>query len=118
MSTHATSAPHGHSIDHAAGGRTRAGRGAVGRLAPSSHDNSPLVPIMGPANYAPGAGIMGGAERFPHFDAMGGSDAGARLDVIGSRDPAPRLDVMGESTLQLVDALFDGRDLRTRVRPP
>jgi hypothetical protein len=66
--------------------------------------NSGLMPIMGPANHAPGVPIMGMASSGPYL--MGGADAGPLVSVIGSGDRGRRVDVFGESDLRFVDSLF------------
>jgi hypothetical protein len=67
-------------------------------------DGTGAIPIMGPANRAPGTPIMG--DPVPALDVMGGADAGPRLSVMGPSDRGSRLDLFGETDLRFVDSLF------------
>ena len=65
-----------------------------------------VIPVMGPANRAPGVSIMGAAMPGAHPGVMGGPDTGPRVSVMGTADPGARLDMFGESDLRFVDSLF------------
>jgi len=66
------------------------------------------IPVMGPANHAPGAPIMGLPGRGPH-PVMGGSDAGPRVSVMGAGDSGTRIGLFGVSDSRSVDSLFAPR---------
>ncbi len=68
-----------------------------------------LIPVMGPANHAPGLPIMGASSRSVRTAVMGGPDPGRRMSVMGSGDPPLRLDLFGDSDLSIVDSLFGGQ---------
>jgi hypothetical protein len=79
-------------------------RDARSRPGARAADRAGAIPIMGPANRAPGTSIMGAPGRT--VDVMGGADADPRVSVMGPRDRGPRLDLLGESDLRFVDSLF------------
>jgi hypothetical protein len=72
------------------------------------------IPVMGPANRAPGTPIMGASSRT--LDVMGGADACTLVNVMGRGDRGPHVDVFGESDLRFVDWLFT--DLTTKEHKP
>jgi hypothetical protein len=66
------------------------------------------MPLMGPANHAPGLPIMGAPAYSPH-PVMGGPDAAAHVSVMGAGDRGAPTGLFGDSGPGFVDMLFTPR---------
>jgi hypothetical protein len=89
-------------------GRTDARRDRTRDVHPrrriSTMKPSRVVPVMGPANRAPGIAIMGASDR--SVNLMGGPDAGPRVSVMGPVDRGARLELFSASDRRFVGSLL------------